>query len=103
MYAVSSLVHTHQEGDIVALEQDAANVSSRLLLAVHLFSVIKHKVHKLVEADDAPFDAQIGLLVEPHLYPRLVLQVPEDQVNGLGHHFLNAPAHGCECGGCAGR
>ena len=53
------------------LEQNAAERAPRAggrcaLGHGHLLGVVEHEVHKLVEADDAAFNPQARLLVQPH-------------------------------------
>ena len=64
---------------IVALDDNAANLAPGALLAVDLGAFVEHDVHELVEADDLPFDAQVGVLVQPDFHTRLCLEKLEDQ------------------------
>jgi len=82
-------VHGLDERDVVALEHDPSQLLPAVRLHVHLDGVVQHEVHVLVEAHDAAVDAQVHLLVEPDLDAGAVLQVAEDEVDGLNHHFLH--------------
>ena len=64
---------------IVALDDNAADLAPCTLLAVDLCALVEHDVHELVEADDLPFDAQVGVLVQPDFHTRLRLKELEDQ------------------------
>lgn len=75
------------EADVVTLEHDSAEVLALSLgLDVVLFSVIQHQIHVFVEADDGTFDSQVDVLKDPDANSRAVLEVSEDQVDGLDHH-----------------
>uniref|UniRef100_A0A7S2AD42 Uncharacterized protein n=1 Tax=Alexandrium andersonii TaxID=327968 RepID=A0A7S2AD42_9DINO len=96
--AGASHAGVHHQTDVVPLEEDAADRAPRLLLHQHLLRVVHDEVHVLVEAKDPALDAQVRLLVQPHLHAIPVLQVPKDLVDGEGHDLLEllvADRHGC--------
>ena len=64
---------------IVALDDYAADLAPRALLAVDFSALVEHDIHELVEADDLPFDAQVSVLVQPDFYTRFRLKELEDQ------------------------
>ena len=82
-------VHGLDEGNVVALEHDPPDFLHRASLEVDLGRVVQHQVHVLVEAHDVPLDARVDVLVKPHRDPGSILEKPEDQVDGLNHHFLH--------------
>lgn len=75
--------------DVVPFHHDASQMLPGVQFGVVLLGFVQHEVHVLIEADDVPFDAEVYVLVQPHLDPRPVLQVSEDQVDGLHHHLLH--------------
>lgn len=77
------------ECDVVALQHDASQRPAVLRLHMVLLGVVQHKIHVLVESDDVALDAQRDVLVQPHLDARPILQIAEDQVDGLHHHLLH--------------
>ncbi|GMS89406.1 hypothetical protein PENTCL1PPCAC_11581 [Pristionchus entomophagus] len=77
------------ESDVVSLEEDSSNLVTALRLHVHLFSLVQHDVHVLVESYDVSLNAVGGVLIQPYLDSCPVLQVSEDEVDGLDHHLLH--------------
>lgn len=77
------------ESYIVSFEHNPAECFPGLGLGVVLLGVVQHQVHVLVETDNVSFYSEVNVLKEPHLDPGTILQVPEDQVDGLHHHFLH--------------
>merc|ERR1712080_678067 len=89
MLAPSSAPPGLDEGDVVPLEHDPAQHLLRLPLQMHLGGFVQNQVHVLVEADYMSFNPGVNVLVEPDGHSGPVLQVPEDQVDGLHHHLLD--------------
>ena len=77
------------EGDVVALEHDPADLLLRPVLDVNLAGLVQHQVHVLVEPDDVALHTGVDVLVEPDRDQGSALQVSEDQVDGLDHHLLH--------------
>merc|ERR1719409_2052167 len=88
----------HHQADVVTLQKNAADSPPSLLLHLNLFGIVDDKVHVLVEAQNSSFNSQVGLLVEPDLNARPVLQVAKDLIDRQGHDLLQllvANRHGC--------
>merc|ERR1719341_1819102 len=73
------------ERDVVPLQHDPA----QLLLSVHLRGVVQHQVHVLIKSRDVTLNPCIDILIEPDRDSGPVLEVAEDEVDGLHHHLLN--------------
>lgn len=82
-------LHHLDNSDVVAFKHDAPQRSSVHRFNVQFLSIIQHQVHVLIEADNVALNSEPHVLVEPHLHSGSVLQVSEDQVDGLHHHFLH--------------
>lgn len=92
IFILSSRCWLHQ-GYAVAFEQDPSQPSLFLALPLpdaNFIGVIQHDIHKLIETDNPTLDADVQLLVQPHVYSRLILQEFEYQVYGLDHNLLHA-------------
>ena len=74
------------QSNAVAFEHQSAYVPPCVLLQVDLDSLIEHRVHELVEADDLALDAQVVVLVEPHFHAALRLEI-------LENHELHTTKH----------
>ena len=55
--------------------------------------VVVARNRKIKTYDDSSFYSCIGILKQPYLNPRLVLQESEDQIDRLCHHLLNSRTH----------
>lgn len=76
------------EANVVALQHDTTEGPAfRCGLDVVFFSVIENEIHVLVESNDSSFDSQVDVLEDPDANSRAVLEVTEDQVDGLHHNY----------------
>eukprot|EP00002_Diphylleia_rotans_P003848 TRINITY_DN1272_c0_g1_i1.p1 TRINITY_DN1272_c0_g1~~TRINITY_DN1272_c0_g1_i1.p1 ORF type:complete len:121 (+),score=14.88 TRINITY_DN1272_c0_g1_i1:267-629(+) len=82
-----------QQRDVVALQHDATQRLSGLLLERDFLSIIKHEVHVLIETHDDAFDAEISLLIEPNLNADFRLEHLEGDIDGLNHSLLHTRRH----------
>lgn len=55
---VDSVVLGLDEGDVVPLQHDPAQLLAGVPLQVHLRGVVQHQVHVLVETDDVTLDPE---------------------------------------------
>lgn len=80
--------------NIISLQQYSAQIlpSARnlacpfipsALVRIYLLCFANDDVHELVEADDAPFDACLEVVVEPEGDASLLLEVAEEDCDGL--------------------
>ncbi|GAU97596.1 hypothetical protein RvY_08869 [Ramazzottius varieornatus] len=76
------------ECDVVSFEKDFPDRPSCLRLHVKFFSLIQNEVHVFVKSDDDSFDPHLGVLVQPNLHSCFLLEITENQVDGLHHHLL---------------
>ncbi len=67
-------------GPNIYLKFQHTNLLPGLGLHVHLFSIIQNNVHVLVKSNNVSLHTHVDILVEPYLYSRSCLQVPENQV-----------------------
>ena len=77
------------ESDVLALEQDPSHPFAHIGLRVDFIGLAQDKVHVLIEAHDFALDSHRWVICQPHLNASFVLQITEDQVNGLYHHLLD--------------
>ena len=56
---------------------------------MNLFCIIYYEVHIHIKTSDTAFYPHIHLLIKPYLNPRSILQVSEDEIDGLHHHLLH--------------
>ena len=95
------------ESYVVPLQHDPAKLLLSVPFGVHLWGVVQHQVHVLVESRDVTLDSEhwtirsgcivaslkktpcVDILIEPDRDPCPVLEVAEDEVDGLDHHLLN--------------
>jgi len=92
-YSILSLLQSLNKRNIVAFQQDLAQLSSaairtvlrvRVLLCalLHLHRIVDDQVHELIETADLSLDAHAQLLEEPDLHCRVLLEELEDEVDG---------------------
>merc|ERR1719384_234231 len=77
------------QGDVVSLEHDPAQLLARVPLGVDLCGLIQDEVHVLIKTDNLSLDPCIDILVEPYHYSSSVLQISKNQVDWLHHHLLH--------------
>lgn len=76
------------ESDVVSFEKNSADLVASLRLHVHLLGFVEHDIHELVESDDVALETVGDILVQPDLDPSAVLEISEDEVHRLNHHFV---------------
>lgn len=82
--------HLLDQTNILTPKQNPPNGCSGLLAPGKLLRIIQHKIHEFVESKDNSLNSDVHLLIQPHLHPGFLLEVPKDQIDGLNHHFLDA-------------
>jgi len=80
-------LHLLDDCDVVSLEHDPSQLSLRLLFGVELHGFVQHQVHVLIKADNVALNAGVHLLVHPDTDSGTILEVPENEIDGL-HHCL---------------
>ena len=58
-------------------------------LQVNFTCLIQNQIHVLVESNNMPLDPRIHIFIQPNRHQCPVLKVPENQIDGLNHNFLN--------------
>lgn len=75
------------EANVVTLEHDTSESLALLhVLDVVFFGIVENQVHVLVEADNRTFNSEVDVLEDPDTNSRAILEVSEDQIDGLDHH-----------------
>lgn len=74
----------------------AAVVFSTLFLNESLLYYL-YEVQIFIQTNDMALYLNIYLLIKPHLNPRAILQVSEDEVDGPHHHLLHFMALATVC------
>jgi len=74
---------------VVSLEHNSLKRLPGVSLQVDLHRLVQHQVHVLVEPCDNALNPCIDVLVKPHRNNSSVLEISEDEVDGLNHNLLN--------------
>lgn len=75
------------EANVVTLQHDPTESLALLhVLDVVFLGIVENQVHVLVKADNRAFDSEVDVLEDPDTNSRAILEVSEDQVDGLDHH-----------------
>lgn len=77
------------QGDVLSFEQNAPDRFVGVRLHVIFGRIFQHQIHVLVEADDVTFDAHVDIFIQPNLNLGSILQISEDQIDGLHHNLLD--------------
>jgi len=75
--------------NVVTLKEKTTTSSTSSRLGIDFIGVIQYKIHIFIKSTNDPFHPQANVFVQPDHYPRLVLEVPKNQVNGLNHNLLD--------------
>jgi len=88
-WSLMGLLNLLNQRYVVSFQQDTTKLFPVLGLHVSLLCIIQDQVHVLIKANNAAFNAQIDLLIQPDLDSWTILKISENQVDRLDHHFLN--------------
>lgn len=80
-------LHLLNQANVVALQHNSTECLPLVdVLHVVFFGLVQHQIHVLIEANDGTLNAKVDILKDPYADARSILEVAENQVDGLDHH-----------------